>query len=317
MLKTANYTNIKNALGVVSGNPVSNRNLILQGMARSIGFSSYEQAEAVNNRHQALINNSLWVDYAPFLIEEDSIENRILIQCGSIKITFAKISTDTEKNENQLEIIINNVEDSCDDYSVFIDLNSNNRTPLPSIDDLKFTDKNTVSVIVGSKTISIERIIQGNGKFFFRIWDKSSNNRVSTTPEYDLQNDLVRFANPDYQIPRIIYECMGVLSNGSVRNINSKLASLNCNLNDIFDTASYFHYQSLNRLFEDELYPTDKPEKLYKKEMSFIAYDLLLVALESKSDVAELIESMSLTSTFLEDLLQLTSHEKQWYLATN
>lgn len=302
MLKKANFSHIKNALSVVSGNPVGKKNLILQSMARSIGYSTYEKCQKHNDRQCQLING-VWVDYAPcFDLKDKSISNKIVIQSGYSKLILNGIRKIDSKGL-VLEFIFQNIESDGENELIQIPLSNKGFVHNVEVEDL-IIKKDEVSFFCTGKLISV-KVSRLNNYTQFTIFCDSEAHYTSN--RYELVDS--RFIDPKWQIPRIIYECMAV----SVNEIDFK--SKDVELSDIIDTAYYLHYQNLNNHFGDLSYPTEKPENIQVKHMSMIAHSLLKCAVHE--DLEALMESMDINHAMLEDLLQLTSHEYEWFIATN
>lgn len=310
MLKKVKFKEVSDIISVSSGNPVSNRNVILQGVGRSLGFNSYNQAKALNDRQKLLTSTgAIWADNAPFLSSDlKTIEQKIIVQSCFLKVKLDSVLSIKGENATYLKLLISNLEYKDKDHVLKIPLKSNAVPSLPLPEDIQVSE-NSVKFFVGNDEIIIEASDSNQHLVSINIYLNKSLYR-----NYKAESVGGRFFDPNWQIPRIIYESMACLSPERYKEIEDRAKLAGYDMGSIVDTAYYFWYSNLNAHFNEEKYHAKKPKKLFSREIKLFAYDLFASAIAEDANC--LIDSMNISVTELEELLQLASHEKDWHIAT-
>ncbi|WP_210498722.1 hypothetical protein [Vibrio crassostreae] len=309
MLNAQNYQNIKAALSSLSKNSVEKRSVILQATASAAGYESFEQSQALNDR-ELKIKHHVWAEFSPqsgnliVSAADLQLEVSILRQFGrKVALVKQKSRSDCEK------ILFDNMFELTNDG--FNQITESNVT----------VQHDAVEITVGLDTLRIKRDCNYNEVDVYIVKDGEVSgeaksfmfNQAWVDQNYDV------WLNPNVQMKRIIWEADAMVGTSKdelhkciEEPILKELQRRDLSIWDAIQTGIYL--ESEDRGYPDEVMP-EKPNKLLLKSLGAVAYPLLKTAMAKELD--NLKDSMSCTDDDLCELLMMTKHQYEWFLATN
>lgn len=311
MLKPVNYQNTKAALSVISGHPVKRRSAILQAVAKTAGYDSFEQASALNNRIE-MIGESVWV-------EQCSATGLIRLMAGNwtliLEWTPDNFLSVSDVNGSPVRLI-----PVANKYK-------NLHKQRIQLDD--FTYKNGKLLMdCGLAKLAIERQTKDGCEYLALkpVGDYWHTHPLATSNVFLFEVDQDLFeANRDgwfnlsLQLPRIIWEADAMVgyAENEIRSLfdSSDLVEYEKRGLDVYQVIQTGIYLESGRRGYNEEYMPERPEKLLTRSMAAVAYPMLKRAMQTS--LHDLVDSMSLCDAELRELLAMAKHEFEWFLATH
>ena len=290
---------VKSVLSSVAGNPVNNRATLRNAIANIAGYTSYEQAKALNSRGN-MIMDSLWM--------EKSVEhmNNWVVRAVNYLIVLDP-TKDFITIENLDGWVINRIDIPSQHTGFSID------TGL--IDFCPKDKKITIRISSTYEFIVIQRSSQRQ----IDVSVKTSLDSLSVSEEFteDDFNEVGVWMNDSLQIPRMLAECVMICENNQsvVRALESH-GMTHDQIEASENTALWLFEKNkgITGPYVDELEPAIKNYKA----MGFVAHMYLEHYYnDNRKGTTELCESMDIHLGELADMQNRAKAEADWFLLTN
>lgn len=290
-------TRIQSALSLASGSPVTNRSLLRKAIALASGYSSYEQAEALNSRSK-MIMDRLWVERSP------ADNNNWTVRAVNVKVVI-----DSAKEK----VMITNIDGEQVGLIAMPHVMSGFNFNESSIEFCPKFNKVIFSSLDTGHKIVIQRVSESELSISMHGVDAGHNSSVKFS-QYDF-NQVSRWMDHT-QTARMLAECVMLCDDDSnVEFEANQMGFTGLEMKKATDTALWLFEK--DKGYEGDIIDELEPKVKAPKSMGLFAHLYLEnYYAGSQKRINELCESMSLEIEDLNDMRCRFKAEADWFLLT-